>query len=99
MFVREQGPAGGWSSNFGAVRGGALQRGSPVDTAFAILFLRRKFQKVLGPITPRTVVLASLTERSGAEDVAQCAEALAQRGKAALPDVLKALRDDVAPRR
>jgi hypothetical protein len=70
-----------------------------VPTAFAILFLRRKFQKVAGPITPRVVVFANLGPASNADDVDACAKGLIARGKAALPEVLHALRSEVRTQR
>lgn len=103
MLLDAQGGGGGWVSapDFGGSLPAADAKiGQPVPTAFAILFLRRKFQKVAGPLTgPATVSLGMLTEQSGNDDVKACAEQLVRRGKAALPEVLKALRDDLRPRR
>ena len=44
-------------------------------------------------------MLPTLTPQSSAEDVRQCGEALGRRGKAALPEVLSALRDSLPQRR
>jgi hypothetical protein len=100
MFVDAQLPGGGWVSkadgNAPAHRGGS---GNSVATAFAVLFLRRKFQKVLGPVTPRPVMLAAVGPTSGQKDIESCTAELVRRGVGAMPDVLKALRCEVEPRR
>lgn len=102
MLVQNQRQGGGWTSHTdtgpGAELGGG--RGAPVPTAFAVLFLRRKFQKIPGPVTPaRTLTLDQLTEQATTAEIQQCANGLLQRGKGALPEVLAALRHDLAPRR
>ncbi len=96
MLVAMQGRHGGWSSSW-EIRPGALQGpGSPVDTAFAILFLRRQFKKVL-PKTHLTVLtLGVQATEAGIQSAAQRA---IKRGLAAVPDVLKAMRSDILPRR
>lgn len=101
MFVDEQLPGGGWRSATDSYPGQSLKngRGDLVPTSFAILFLRRKFQKVLGPVTPRIVVLASLVAEAKTSDVDACTAELVRRGKPAMPDVLEALRSDVEPQR
>jgi len=103
MFVRDQLPGGGWRSatdGGGGIVGAAQRgRGQPVATAFAVLFLRRKFQKVAGPITPRPVEITAVGPDSGDADVDTCAAELVRRGKAALPEVLHALRSEILPRR
>jgi hypothetical protein len=101
MFVAEQLSGGGWHNPADAYPGVALQngRGELVATSFAVLFLRRKFQKQLGPVTPRTVMLANLGADAKTTDVDACAAELVRRGKTAMPDVLDALRSEVEPRR
>jgi hypothetical protein len=101
MLLAAQRPGGGWVSATDQGPGGELDggRGRPVDTAFAILFLRRRFQKIAGPITVRVPLLGGLTAGSTDDEVRQCAAGLQQRGKAAMLDVLSALRDDLLPRR
>ena len=74
-------------------------RACAVATSFAILFLRRKFQKVAGPITPSIVTLPAIGPNSKRKDVEACAEHLKSRGKAALPDVLRALRSAIRNQR
>lgn len=101
MLVGAQGPTGGWTTQFGHMASAdGSGEGTPVDTAFAVLFLRRKFQKTAGPTTgARTVVLPALTAQSGDAEVRECAAGLVRRGKSALRDVLLALRDPLVPRR
>lgn len=103
MLVEEQLPGGGWKSLSDGSPGGHLDkgRGDAVPTSFAVLFLRRKFQKAprSGPITPRIVHLANLGPASKADDVDACAAQLVQRGKAALADVVKGLRSEVVAQR
>lgn len=101
MLVGEQLPGGGWRSKTDGHQGDNLSknRGTSVATAFAVLFLRRKFQKVAGPITPSIVTLPTIGPNSKQQDVDACAEHLQKLGKKALPDVLKALRSDIARQR
>jgi hypothetical protein len=97
MLLQQQLGGGGWAGDRRTGRAGG--HGEPVDTAFAVLFLRRKFQKG-GPVTaPRTIVLSMLHEQSGDADVRSCAEGLLRRGKSAMKDVLAALRDSMPARR
>lgn len=101
MLCDEQESGGGWTSGVDHGGGSHLTkgRGDMVPTAFAILFLRRKFQKVAGPITPRVVVFANLGPASKPDDVDACAKGLIARGKAALPEVLHHLRSEVRTQR
>ena len=101
MLCDEQASGGGWTSGVDHGGGSHLTkgRGDMVPTAFAVLFLRRRFQKIAGPITPRVVVLANLGPSSRPEDVDACAKGLIARGKAALPEVLYALRSEVRTQR
>ncbi len=101
MFVDTQLDGGGWRSDRDGHPGGHLTggRGDLVPTSFAVLFLRRKFQKVVGPITPHVVMLANVGPMSKQADVDACAAELVKRGKPALPDVFVALRSDAEPRR
>jgi len=101
MLVDEQLPGGGWRSTTDGHPGGHLsdKRGDAVPTAFAVLFLRRKFQKLSGPITERVVRLVNIGPRSKDKDVEACAEQLAARGKEAMPDVIAALRSEIEPQR
>jgi hypothetical protein len=104
MLLDEQADGGGWNSatDMGPVLapGVARGRGAPVATAFAILFLRRKFQKVAGPLTQaRVPILAQLGEQASSAEVQACADGLVARGKAAMVEVLTALRSEVGARR
>jgi len=101
MFVEQQLSKGGWSSLTDGHPGQHLsnRRGDSVPTAFAILFLRRKFQKDIGPVTQRIVRLVNIGPRSKAADVEECARQLAKQGKAAMPEVVRAMRSEVGPQR
>ncbi|MBK8097539.1 MAG: hypothetical protein IPK26_10545 [Planctomycetes bacterium] len=101
MLCNEQLARGGW---YGSEehhpdwpRGAS---GHPVDTAFAILFLRRKFQKVLAPVTgPRACRTASLPADATDEAVKLAAQADAAGGDLHVPALLACLRSDLLPRR
>ena len=101
MLVNEQLSGGGWSSLKDAYPGSRLsnKRGDSVPTAFAILFLRRKFQKEVGPITEHIVKLVNIGPFSKQKDIDECARQLAQRGVEAMPELLSALRSEVQPQR
>jgi hypothetical protein len=101
MLVQQQLPGGGWRSATDGYQGSNLDRGrgDGVPTAFAILFLRRKFQKDVAPITPHIVRLVNIGPRSPQKDVDACAQQLVQLGMAAVPDVLQALRSEIEPQR
>lgn len=96
MLVDEQLPGGGWRSHTDGYPGNQLSggRGAAVPTSFAILFLRRKFQKVVAPITPHVVTLASLGPKAKDVDVEACAAELTKRGKAAMADIVRGLRGE-----
>lgn len=100
MLIGLQERGGGWRSMTDGYPGAQLDagRGDSVPTAFAILFLRRKFQK-LGAVTPHVVPLAGLGPASPDHQVEACTAELVRRGKTALLEVVQALRTDVAPRR
>ncbi|MEM7201198.1 MAG: hypothetical protein AAF628_13075 [Planctomycetota bacterium] len=98
MLVAAQRPSGAWRG-LKEIRPGALPgESSPVDTAFAVLFLRRAFAKVL-PVYTGAADLARLGDNAGAADVRRVAAALIRRGLPAMPEVLIGLRSRVAPRR
>jgi hypothetical protein len=99
MLLREQLDSGAWQSLV-EIRPGALPgEGSPIDTAFAILFLRRKFTKQLPvPLTgPRG--LDWLSDNADAGQVERAASAMVARGHTAIPELLIALRSPVMARR
>lgn len=104
MFVREQLEAGGWRTRGHGSDLGFAQPdaglGTPVDTAFAVLFLRRKFPRSVVPITARrAVTLASLAENAGEDDIVAAARLAVAQGSAGMRSVLDAMRSDVVPRR
>lgn len=102
MLLEEQLRGGGWQSTTDGMPGGHLSNGHGdlVPTSFAVLFLRRKFQKTSsGPYTPHIVNLANLGPASKDADVDTCAQQLAARGKAAMADVIKGMRSDVVTQR
>lgn len=101
MLVDRQLPGGGWISETDGYAGTLRDRGlgNGVHTAFAVLFLRRKFQKTSGPITPHIVTLAAVGPMSKQGDIDACAAELVRRGKEAVPDVLQALRSRIEQQR
>ncbi|MEC8252067.1 MAG: hypothetical protein VX044_02560 [Planctomycetota bacterium] len=101
MLIEDQRSGGGWSSSQDAFPGSHLSngRGDSVPTAFAVLFLRRRFQKNAGPITGSVVRLANIGPRSKPEAVEECARQLVAAGVPSMPDVLKAMRSDVGQQR
>lgn len=102
MLLEQQLAGGGWQSPTDGMPGGHLSsgRGDLVPTSFAVLFLRRKFQKTpSGPYTPRIVHLANLGPASKDADVDACAQQLTARGKAAMADVVKGMRSEVVTQR
>ena len=101
MFVDQQLAGGGWQSLKDKHPGQHLagKKGDSVPTSFAILFLRRKFQKDVGPITERIVRLVNIGPQSRQKDVDECARQLVAKGKASMPDVIKAMRSDIEPQR
>lgn len=101
MLVDEQLTGGGWRGDEHGEQDRNLPKGlgSAVATSFAVLFLRRKFQKEPGPITPSIVTLPTIGPMSKPKHVQACADELKKRGKAALPEVLKALRSKIENQR
>ena len=84
-------------------RDGAFQsptdsHGKKVQTAFAVLFLRREFQRVLPPVTPR-VYCAELDGQATDEQVRTAAARDAAQGDAVVPALLQQLRSPEVTRR
>ncbi len=77
--------------------------GMPVQTSFAILFLKRAFRRELTPRGPftqaATVFCHALPPDADLDAIRRAAHADARRGKPALPDLLRALRSEHATRR
>ncbi|MHC4919030.1 MAG: hypothetical protein ACYTKC_05500, partial [Planctomycetota bacterium] len=81
----------------GAARAGA---GNPVSTAFAILFLRRKFQKLLSPITPGGGIrVANLGQQATKKTIEDAIAAEVRRGVRVVPDLIKSLHSPIDVRR
>lgn len=101
MLLADQLPGGGWQSLRDGFPGQHLAsgRGNAVPTAFAVLFLRRKFSKLVVPISAKVATLATIGPLSKPADVEACAAELVRRGKAAMPDVVKGLRSEIQPQR
>ena len=103
MLLEHQGEQGGWSRyRIQLAAGGekvVLPR-DPVATSFAVLFLRRKFQRRLGPITKGGGYLTrGLPEGATEKQIARAVELDVDRGARAVPDLLKALRSPILARR
>ena len=101
MLIDLQLSGGGWKSEHEGHGTITLDRGrgESVPTSFAVLFLRRKFQKLTAVVTPREVRLINLGPQAPQKDVDECSRQLAQRGREAMPEVLQALRSEVEPQR
>ena len=101
MFLRTQLKGGGWRSKVDHIQGGTDADGSDsVSTSFAILFLRRKFQKRVRPITPtRSVAIGQLTAQSTPEQIAKIVKATVAQGRRAMPAILRGLRSAIKPQR
>lgn len=87
---------GSWRSSW-EIRPGALPGpGSQVDTAFAVLFLRRHFKKHLPARYPR---MAVLNAQSTDPEIEAAARHAVRLGDKSMPGVLKGLRSELSPRR
>ncbi len=73
----------------------------PTATAFAVLFLRRSFQRTLGrPVTGGFSYLChALPEQATDAQVQRAVETDVKRGLSAVPDLLKGMRSSIAVRR
>ncbi len=99
MLVEQQLENGGWGARPRAPR---VQdpRVDPVSTSFAVLFLRRKFQKMAVPITPGGGLgMGQLNGNSSDADVQKVVDRELVRGMRAIPDMLRAMRSEVVARR
>jgi hypothetical protein len=75
-------------------------RGNPIDTAFAVLFLKRKFARVLGPTTQTASWLSlALPAQATDTEIDLAADAEVRRGLHAVPDLLRAMRSEHRSRR
>jgi hypothetical protein len=90
---------------FGGKRGAREKQpiftASSISTAFAVLFLRRKFQREpIGAITREGgYTCLGLPDGSSGQQVEQAAARDAARGVTVVPDLLRALRSPIAARR
>lgn len=103
MLLDLQAGGGGWSSGFGGRRGPngpERGKGSPIDTAFAVLFLRRKFQAQAAPLTPgRATPVQGLAAQADERALEAAIAHDVARGLAAFPELLECLRSPVVLRR
>jgi hypothetical protein len=100
MLCGEQTVGGGWWG-IDESRAPAMHAtsGHPVDTAFAVLFLRRRFQKVPPAVTVARPSSAGLWPDADAATVAAAAAYDASGGAAQLPELLALLHSEVVTRR
>jgi len=101
LLCEQQLGGGGWWGQDES-RGPAQRstRGHVVDTSFAVLFLRRKFQKVQPPVTgARILAAASLADPADDAAVRAAAARDAAHGEWALPALVPLLRSEVSARR
>lgn len=101
MFVREQLRDGGWAIGHRSAGEKHPVRSQAVDTAFAILFLRKKFKKTLeNPITPGGGnPVSGLGAQATDAEIERAVAYDGLRGKQAVPGLLTALRSHFLPQR
>lgn len=100
MLVRTQLPDGGWSRRAGTGDGAPPRgRSAGVSTAFAILFLRRRFQRVVSVVTPNGVKALYLPADATKRQIDESVRLEVARGMQAVPDLLRAMRSKVPARR
>ena len=104
MLLKYQQHGGGWRSDreFRPDWMSASNPAHPVDTAFAILFLRRGFQKqaLNIPLTgPRQVRSALLSANAGDDAMRAAARSDQRQGLSIMPALLKCLRSDIVSQR
>ena len=105
MFVDQQHPDGGWGNPVagarrGRGRGGRRNVPDLVSTSFAVLFLQRKFQKLMAPITPGGGIgIAQLNDNSSDADIDKVVERELAKGIHVVPNMLKEMRSKVVARR
>ncbi len=71
-----------------------------MSTSFAVLFLQRKFQKVMAPITPGGGIgISQLNDNSSEADINKVVERELAKGIHVVPNMLKQMRSVVVARR
>jgi len=99
LLLKQQLPGGGWGLET-AGKPRSKVAGDLNNTAFAVLFLRRKFQKNLtGPLTPAGSLTRDLAAQSGDAAVAATVAREVARGYHAVPDLILAMRSPILARR
>ena len=104
MLLKYQQGSGGWRKDqeFRTAWRSTSSRAHPVDTAFAILFLTRGFQKQARPVPltgrrpPRSALLPADAEERA---IRAAADSDRNRGLAGMPGLLKCLRSSVLVQR
>jgi hypothetical protein len=100
LCEQQLGGGGWWGQDEARSLGQRSPRGHAVDTSFAVLFLRRKFQKVQPPVTgARILAAASLGDPADDAAVRAAAARDAAHGEWALPALVPLLRSEVSARR
>jgi hypothetical protein len=100
MLCGEQTIGGGWwGSDESRSPAPHAASGHPVDTAFAVLFLRRRFQKVPPAVTAVRLRCAGLWPDADAATVAAAVAHDADAGLTQLPGLLALLHSEVVTRR
>ncbi len=99
-LLRQQLANGGWTTGGRGMVVEGRRASMPVDTAFAVLFLRRKFQRAPGPVTQSGGTTVASLPAQADEKVLMAAVAYdTARGKAAVPALLENLRSPHVVRR
>lgn len=101
MLLKHQIPGGSWGLQVsGRPRSKGPVKGDVINTSFAVLFLRRRFQKTLtGPTTPDGALTRDLPAQSGDAAVAATVAREVARGYHAVPDLILAMRSPILVRR
>jgi hypothetical protein len=107
MLLGQESKDGGWG--YAKIRARIAKRApqririgqAPITTAFAVLFLRRSFQRTLtGPITPsRNVLARALPAQANDKLIAATIRLEISRGYRGVPDLILAMRSPILARR